>query len=357
MSVRSLEFLIPGDLAATTGGYGYDRRIIAGLRARDWQVHVQALDASFPQPTTAALDEAGRILAALPGQTLVLIDGLAAGAMPQVLHRHGDRLRLVALVHHPLAAETGLAPDLAQALAQSERQALQAVRHVVVTSPATQRALATYGVAPARVSVVEPGTDAAPLARRLHCDTLNLLCVATLTARKGHDLLFAALAPLAGRRWRLTCAGSGTRSPHTAAQLRVQLQRLGLAAQVRLVGEVDAVALDGLYREADLFVLPTRHEGYGMAVAEALAHGLPVISTAVGAIPQLVGTDAGLVVAPEDAGRLSAALRRVLDAPALLETFAKGAARVRATLPGWPHACDRMSQVLQLQNPANLGGT
>lgn len=346
MSVRCLEFVIPGDLQTATGGYVYDRRMIAGLRDLGWQVTIHALEASFPHPTAAALDHAQGILAGLPDQALVLVDGLALGAMPHIVHPHSQRLRLLALIHHPLAAESGLAPNLALELACSERLALQAMRHVLVTSHATQRALLAYGVDPARVSVVEPGTDAAPLAPRRRGAILDMLCVATLTPRKGHDLLFEALMPLSAQ-WQLTCVGSLTRSPATVAALRHQLRRLGLQRQVVLAGEVDSAALAQLYARANLFVLPTRVEGYGMAVAEALAHGLPVISTQAGAIPELVGSRAGLLVATEDVGMLRAALNRVLSEPDLLDSLAMGAQAVRSTLPRWPHACALMARVLQ----------
>jgi hypothetical protein len=154
MSVRSLDFVIPGDLQAATGGYVYDRRMIAGLRNLGWQVTIHTLEASFPHPTAAALDHAQGIFARLPDQALVLVDGLALGAMPQIVHPHAKRLRLLALIHHPLAAESGLAPYEALDLARSERLALQAMRLVLVTSQATQRALLPYGVDPGRISVV-----------------------------------------------------------------------------------------------------------------------------------------------------------------------------------------------------------
>jgi glycosyltransferase involved in cell wall biosynthesis len=173
-----------------------------------------------------------------------------------------------------------------------------------------------------------------------------MLCVATLTPRKGHDLLFEALVPLSPH-WQLTCVGSLTRSPATVAALRHQLRRLRLERQVVLAGEVDSAALAQLYAQANLFVLPTRFEGYGMAVAEALAHGLPVISTPVGAIPELVGSQAGLLVAAEDVAMLRAALDRVLSEPALLNALARGAQAVRDTLPRWPDSCALMSRVLQ----------
>ncbi|HTC54190.1 MAG TPA: glycosyltransferase family 4 protein [Steroidobacteraceae bacterium] len=349
MNSLALEFLVPGDLDAATGGYGYDRRIISGLLSLGWRVTVHQLDASFPQPTAAALEHAQTLLARLPERALVLVDGLAAGAMPQVLRTQAARLRLVALVHHPLAAESGLAAHRALELRNSEQLALQAMRHVIVTSEATKLALGFYGVDPDSISVVEPGTDAAALAYATHGSTLKMLCVAALIPRKGHDVLFDALARLPPR-WTLICVGSLQRSAATVAQLRKQLQALGLERQVTLAGEVDAATLDAHYRQADLFVLATRFEGYGMAVAEALAHGLPVVSTNVDAIAERVGPDAGLLVAPDDAPALSAALSRILNEPALLDHLAAGAALIRNTLPQWPESCARMSRILELQH-------
>ncbi len=141
MRERSLEFVIPGDLDAATGGYGYDRQIIAGLRAQGWRVTSHVLDASFPFPSASALEQARQVFAGLPDDACVLVDGLAFGAMPEVLAEHERRLRWVALVHHPLSLETGLAADVARELARSERAALKYARHVVVTSEATAVAL------------------------------------------------------------------------------------------------------------------------------------------------------------------------------------------------------------------------
>src|SRR5688572_14910298 len=119
--MRSLTFVVPGRLDTLTGGYGYDRRIIEGLRGRGWAVEIREIDPSFPHPTPEALDEAARTLASVPNDATVMIDGLAFGAMPLALEREGPRVRLVALVHHPLAAESGLDRHTAARLEASER--------------------------------------------------------------------------------------------------------------------------------------------------------------------------------------------------------------------------------------------
>jgi len=360
----SVVVVVPGDLETRTGGYGYDRRIIAGLRALGWRVDVVGLADAFPFPTVAARADAERALAAIPDGRTVLVDGLALGALPDEVAHHAARLAIVALVHHPLAAETGLDRAVAAALEESERRALASARAVVVTSRGTAAALARYGVTADRIAVVEPGTDPAPLARGSQSipnqsaisiqsafsnqqSAISLLCVATLTPRKGHELLLRALASVPARTWRLTCAGGCDRDPATAARIRALVREHALADRVTLAGDMDAAQLAVEYDRADLFVLPTLYEGYGMAVAEALARGLPVISTATGAIAELVGECAGIVVPPGDRIAFSAALARVLGDASLRDRLAAGARAVREQLPTWDAAAAAMAQALE----------
>ena len=347
-----LALLLPGDPLTLTGGYLYDQRIAAGLRERGWQVDVLALHESFPQPTPTALVDAHERLQSLPDGALVLIDGLALGAMPEVALRHAQRLRLLALVHHPLALETGLDAARADALRDSERRALQAVRAVIVTSAETAANLGPYAVAADRITVIEPGTDLAPLAqpRSVPRNTrLELLAVATLSARKGHELLFQALGALRQYDWHLTCVGSTTRDVDTAAGLQRQIAAAGLQARITLHGEVDQITLQQFYRRADVFVQASHHEGYGMALAEALAQGLPAVSTATGAAPRLLASGNGLLVEPGSVSALQSALMRLLVDPDVLPRLAEAAWRARVALRSWPQAaadCDQLLSTL-----------
>jgi glycosyltransferase involved in cell wall biosynthesis len=345
--MRSLVLVVPGRLDTRTGGYGYDRRLIAGLADLGWQASVRELDDSFPRPTARALDEAVRVLADIPAGTTVVVDGLALGGMPSEVEREGARLQVVALVHHPLAAETGIDSVTAAAMALAERRALAASRLVIVTSGTTARALAEYDVPVNRVVVVPPGTDRAPLARGSGGGQLHLLVVAALIPRKGFEVLWRALATLVELDWTLTVVGSLDRDAATVARARKCLRDDGLEGRVFLAGEASDSAVADHYDRADVFVLPTLYEGYGMAVAEALARGLPVVSTPTGGIGELLSDGAGLLVPAGDVEALTEALAQVIRDEGVRSSLAAGARRVRDRLPGWDHAAALAAEALE----------
>lgn len=306
-----------------------------------------ALDASFPNPSEPARRNAAAKLSAIADDERALIDGLALGVLPELAQAEHERLRLIGLVHHPLADETGLTRAQRDALCDSERAALAAMRQVVVTSAATARRLVEMGIDATRVAVIEPGTDPAPLAARAGQAPLQLLCVGALTPRKGHSVLLEALATLCDLPWRMQLIGSLERDPPTSTQVQAQIDRLNLSERVVLSGEVDEPALEQAYRQTDLFVLPSLFEGYGMAFTEALAHGLPIVGCATGAVPDTVPADAGLLVAPGSSAALAAALRWLLSDPGERRRLAAGAERARARLPDWPSQCRQWVQLLE----------
>ncbi len=348
MTATTVHFAIPGALDTPTGGYHYDRRVIDGLRARGWTVVVLPLDPSFPSPTAQALADAQRRFAAIDDDALVLVDGLAFGAMPGLAALHAQRLRWLALVHHPLAMETGLAPARAAALHDSERRALGCARRVLVTGEFGARCLVPLGVARDRIDIAPPGTEPAPLATGSgRPGAPVLLCVATLSARKGHLLLLQALARLRERPWTLVCAGSTTLDPDTAQAVQAAATALGLDDRVQFTGALDAGAVAALYARADLFVSASLFEGWGMALAEALARGLPVVATDTGAAAELVGSDAGRVVPAGDGEALFDALAAMLGDLQLRERCAAGARRVRDRLTGWGDTADAVAASLR----------
>jgi glycosyltransferase involved in cell wall biosynthesis len=344
---RTCHFLLPGDWDTPTGGYTYDRRLAQALRNTGWTVEPLVLEGAWPWPAGAQLEAAATRIAALPDGALVVADGLAFGALPDVVRPHADRLRWVALVHHPLHLETGLdAADSASLLA-SETRALQLVHQVIVVSHSTARDVAAMGVRLADIAVVEPGTDPAPPspAPARPAGPVQLLCVATLTPRKGHAVLLQALAGLAQLPWALHLVGSAGRDPATASLVHGMAAALG--GRVVCHGEIPGAELHAHYAAADVFVLPSLYEGYGMVVAEALAHGLPVVTTDGGALAHTLPPAAGLQVPAGDMPALQTALERVLTDVGLRERLAAGARAAAAALPTWPQQAARFASVLE----------
>ena len=341
-------FLVPGDWNLPTGGYTYDRRIVVGLRDAGHSVDVHALAGAWPHPSAADLAAAARTVAQLPDHSLVVADGLAFGVMASVVAAHAQRLRWVALVHHPLYLETGLSLEQRQQLLREETQALCYACRVLVTSASTATDVAAMGVAPGHIVVVEPGTDpAVPLAFKDPAphQPLRLLCVATLTPRKGHSVLLQALAGLMHLDWELHNVGSAERDAGTAAQLYAQAAPM--ADRVHWHGEVDAPTLQAHYAAADVMVLASLHEGFGMVITEALAHGLPVVSSNAGALANTLPPGAGVQVPAGDVNALRAALARAIGEPALRNQWAAGARQAAAQLPSWEAQAARFGAALQ----------
>jgi glycosyltransferase involved in cell wall biosynthesis len=332
---RHLAFAVPGDLATPTGGYRYDRRIIQELRRLGWHVDVANIGDSFPFPSIAQRATALATLSAVPAGCPMVLDGLAFGALPEAGALR-SRTSLIALVHQPLALHSGLDRTQADAFRESERAALAAAAHVVVTSEATARiVIADYNVPAERVSVVRPGNDPVPSAPGSNDGVVRLLSIGSVVPGKGYDLLIAALVALADMPWRLTIAGDRTRNPAAAARLDADIEAHGLGDRVAVLGAVPAERIIELYLASDIFVLASRFEGYGMALAEAIGHGLPVVSTRAGAIPDTVPAEAGLLVPPDDTIALAQALRRLIGDPSERRRLATNARAAAAQLPTW----------------------
>jgi glycosyltransferase involved in cell wall biosynthesis len=345
--VSRVVFAVPGALTIPTGGYAYDARIIAELRARGWQVEVLDLGDGFPRPSAQALAAARARLPALPRQDPIVIDGLAFGVLPDVATALAASHRLIALVHHPLALEAGLSPREAEVLRGSECRALAAAKRVIVTSAFTARLIVSdYAVPPDRVTIVRPGNDRVAPGRGSGQETVSLLAVGAIAPRKGYDVLLAALASLQDQPWRLTIVGDRSRDPDTAARLDADLAQLKLTDRVRCTGAVSAEQLAEFYSSADLFVLASRFEGYGMAFAEAIAYGLPVIGTTAGAIAETVPASAGVLVPPDDIAVFSAALRQLIEDPSRRRRLAASARAAAAELPTWLDAAEVFARAI-----------
>lgn len=339
-----LYFVVPGDLNTRTGGYAYDRRVLQELSALGLHIEILRLSARFPYPDAAALQDAEQQLAQLPDASLVMLDGLAFGAMASIANKHRTRLRLIALCHHPLALESGLSAAQAAAFKHSERSALACARAVIVTSPHTGRMLEElFALPPSKIHTALPGTDRAPFAPCTGQPPV-LLTVATLTPRKAHDVLIAALARIKHLPWQARFIGGAEFDPDWSAGLQQQVRNAGLDERIAFLGSL--ASLEQEYLAADLFVLASLYEGYGMVFAEALAHGLPIVAARAGAVADVVPSTAGLLVSPSDPVALADALYKVLRDNSLHKRLQYAAQRSATLLPSWQSTAQGIYRVM-----------
>lgn len=338
-------FAVPGALDTPTGGYAYARRLLAAAPAVGMRLDHIALPAGFPCPAPDAVARALAQLSAVPACRPLLVDGLAFGALP-VAGLAELAAPLAALLHHPLGLETGLTATAAEAMLAAEAAALRHATAVIVPSRSgAEIAVERLGVSPDRITVAPPGLDPVAATDSVR-ESGTLLCVGTLTPRKGHDVLIAALARLRDRPWRAVLAGSADRDPAHAARLRAMIAEAGLAARITLLGDLSPDGLAQAYDRAALFCLPSYHEGYGMVFAEAMAHGLPVVAADIAAAREVMPPETRLLVPPGDADALAGALGTLLDDPARCSAMSAAGRRHAAGLPDWHETARTVADVL-----------
>ena len=339
------EFDHPGQ---PSGGNIYDRRVCAGLAEAGWDVLVTTVAGAWPVSGPGARDGLARIVSAIPDGATALIDGLIASPAAAQLLPHASRIRMMVLLHMPLAAIPGTDQD-ASAL-RSERAVLRAATGVVVTSEWTRRQVLTrYAIPAHRVHVARPGAD--PVAAPARPVRGHLICVGVLGRHKGQDLLVEALAGLAERDWHCVLAGPLDRDPDFADRLQARITRLGYGHRVRLTGVLTGAVLSHAYNTADLLVAPSRSETYGMAVTEALAQGVPVVAAAVGGLPEALGsstdgTRPGQLIPSGDPAALAAAIGDWLGDERHRRRLRAAAQKRRANLPGWEQTTEVIANAL-----------
>jgi glycosyltransferase involved in cell wall biosynthesis len=337
------------DPARPSGGNAYDRRVCRGLAALGWAVHEHPVAGAWPRPGANGHAALARAVERLPDGAVVLLDGLIASGAADQLLPHARRLRQVVLVHMPLGHRPQ--EDEAGTVRARERAVLAAAAAVVTTSAWTRRRLVELYALPAdRVHVAEPGVDAAGLAPGTAAGDA-LLCVAAVTPEKGHDVLLDALATATDLSWRCACVGSLDRDPAFADGVRRATRKKGLGDRVRFPGPHIGPELDRAYAAADLLVLASHAETYGMVVTEGLARGLPVLAAEVGGVTEALGhgddgTRPGLLVAPGDPAALGAAVRAWLGDAELRERLRRAARERRAALRRWPATTSALAGVL-----------
>jgi glycosyltransferase involved in cell wall biosynthesis len=340
-------FAIPGDIGLATGGYMYARRVIALLPDAGIAVKVLQLPDAFPHPDAADLDRAERLLAAVAPTTSILADGLAFGAIP-AKHLKSVRSPIVALVHHPLCLETGLTDRRKQELRELETRSLALACRIITTSELTARTLTwDFAVPESKITVAKPGTDPAARTRGSGNPTLQLLTIGSIVPRKAHATLVRALAPLKDLDWHLTLVGPTDRSPEALAHLNNALSETGLRPRVTLTGSLPQEKLADFYAHADVFLLPSLYEGYGMVLGDAMAHGLPIICTTGGAAAATAPDSAAIKVPPGEERALTLAIADLLNSASLRQRLADASWAAGQGLPRWEYTARTIARVLE----------
>lgn len=337
--MKNIAFAIPGDISTPTGGYAYNRRMIAELSALGWHVEVINIGNDFPRPSKITIDTTRERLTAVTKGIPIIIDGLAFGVMPELAAELHAFHPLIALVHLPLALESGISSNEEQEFYRCECAALAHTDRIIVTSELTSIILIKdYGVAPERITIALPGNDPKQFVIK-NCRIPSLLVVGSLIRRKGYDILAEALGSLKELSWRLTIAGDRKMDPSVTSAFDAKLLSIGLWDRITMMGGVSEDHLNDLYKEADIFVLPSRFESYGMAYAEAIAYGLPVIGTTACGLPKKF-LEGSILITPNDIKALTDALRCLIINNVERERLAAASRKAAKLLPTWRQSAE-----------------
>ncbi|MEM7214563.1 MAG: glycosyltransferase family 4 protein [Pseudomonadota bacterium] len=340
-------FIIPGDINLPTGGYRYDRAIIEEWRRMNLSVELLSLEGNFPGISEHEKQDTLQQIRDIPNYDIAVVDGLAGGAHPEMLRLLSKKIPAVALIHHPLCMENGLDQDTISALHSSEAEGLQHVSGIITTSPETSKTvISLFGISESSVHHVLPGVNRSVTSTPSDAGPANLLCVGSVIERKGHLVLIEALASLAHLDWHLHCIGKTDFQPDLFAKITNLIEEEKLDDRITFYGAVDEEELEKAYSTAHVFVLPSLFEGYGMAYAEAIVRGLPVIGTRAGAIPDTVPERCGILVEPGDVGKLAEALQTMISEPGKRRSVRSACLSEAGRFPTWRDSASKFASIL-----------
>lgn len=347
---EKLHFLVPGSLDNRTGGTIYDKRIIEGLEKLGIRPHVHEVLGNFPHPDNETIDGIRSMMERTPDNSKVIIDGLILGVIPEILRSERGRLKFVGLIHHPLCDETGLNDEEITTLLEKESNALGSVLALIVTSRFTAHRIKQLEMVQNDhlIHVVEPGVDAASLSpEHVPGKSFSFSSVGAVTKRKAHQDLLSAIAPLKDMDWTLTCIGKLDQDKEYADKTLKMTEDLDLSSRVHFTGELSEEKLEHILKNTDVLVHPSRYEGYGMVVMEAIARGIPVISSSGGALKYTVPKGSGILFEPGDEKHLKDVLFSILKDDLLYYKIRRGAVEAREGIRTWDLAAVEFKRALE----------
>lgn len=319
------------DYAEHTGGFVYNNRLAAALAVQAGRFLTLSVPAGFPSIAAPVRARLAAAFAALPPDTFLVGDHLHfADLAPELAQRH---FRVAAVFHHARSIEDTVGGR--QADRAAEQRGFDACDCILVSSQTT----ATYvqcqhGVLPQKIVVAIPGDDPVSRSPGPSSATRLLVTVGAVIPRKRHDYLAAVATRLRAPDWQWIIAGDLARDPEWMGKVRAAIDAAGLRERVRLAGAVSGAELESLWQRAGVCVAASHYEGYGMALAEALRRGVPVVTTASGAVGEWAR--GGVVIAPDDdAETFARALDVLLLDPAVRQRMSDAAWAFGSALPTW----------------------
>ena len=341
-------FIIPGDINLPTGGYRYDREIISAWQLSGINVELISIQGDYPFPNPEELKLALETVRKLPHANVAVVDGLLGGSAPEFIQKLSEKMPVAALIHHPLCLENGLNEKTANSLEDSEKQGLKFTSRIITTSPTTRKTVAElFKLHENQIHTVLPGVERGTQSTGSQSACLNLLCVGSVIERKGHKHLLLALEMIKHLDWQLDCIGSTAFDETLFSELQALCKQNELDAKVRFHGDVSEDVLNSFYKRADLFVLPSLFEGYGMAYAEAIVRGIPVIGTTAGAIPETVPSTCGVLVEPSNVNALAKALESLICDDVLRTQYRNGTLAAEPDFPTWQSSAKQFAEILK----------
>lgn len=332
----TIRFILPGDIDTPTGGYRYDRSIVRHWQSADIAHEVVSLEGGFPFPGKQEVEGSLRQISDLAPASSTVIDGLAGGASSEIMEALAKQAPVTALIHHPLCLENGLSETEASALKLEEQNGLAFAKEVITTSHATARTVQEiFNFPQERIRTVLPGVDRGVISQPPTSGPARLICVGSVIERKGHENLISALSELTELNWTLECYGATHFDPELFERMSEMIGSSSLSDRIRFHGAVSESMLEIAYQNAHIFVLASHYEGYGMAYAEAIVRGLPVIGTTAGAIPDTVPTACGILVEPGNVNALKQALATMIEDQKTRQTYREAAIELAPSFPTW----------------------
>jgi glycosyltransferase involved in cell wall biosynthesis len=337
-------FFITGDIHSLTGGYLFNMHIINGLKQKGYTVVVLGSDLKLnDKEGLERISRAG--LEKLPLGACVIVDSIVLASLHQIVNEFRGRLKFLGLMHLPVSYD--ISSGVHGKLDNEELKALNHMELVIVTGRFTCDLLCNAGLNRKKIMIVEPGTEHFPRKRQYKSIPSELLCIANYSAVKAQDILVRGLSMLTAWNWTMHLFGDMEREPGYTTAIRLLIQQLKMENRIFMHGIAGRHEISRIYLNADLFVMPSLFESYGMALTESLAHGIPVVTTTAGNIPDTIPAGMGLLTEPANAGQLAEAIRSLFDEPSKYFALCSAASQYYRQARSWDQAVAEFEVIIR----------